>query len=338
MLKVGPRSAGSEPGPACYGRGGTEPTVTDGDLVLGILDPDNFLGGDMMLSLRAAQEAYAQLGAQIGKDAIEAAAGVYRIVAEAMAAAARTHATDRGVDHRGIPLLAFGGAGPVHACQVGELLQSKSVILPPQASVLSAFGTLVSPARLDLVRSVVDMLADLNWDEVDRIYKELTDEARAALVEAGTRADEVRFQFGVDLRYSGQQTEIAVTLPEDPRVRRDPSMITKVFAAAYLTYYGVAPSHVPVEIVNWRLVALGPAIPVLTTREPVRGVAAQPKGQRPVHLWKGRMVPVYDRYMLVLDQVVNGPALIEERETTIVVPPGWQAVTDKNGCVIATRG
>jgi len=337
LLKVGPRSAGSEPGPACYDRGGTESTVTDGDLVLGILDAANFLGGDMKLNLRAAQEAYKQLGAQIGKDAIETAAGVYRIVAESMAAAARTHATDRGVDHRGIPLLAFGGAGPVHACQVGELLQSKSVIFPPQASVLSAFGTLVSPARIDLVRSVVDTLADLNWDEVDRIYNDLTDEARAALVEAGTRVDEIRFQFGVDLRYSGQQTEIAVTLPEDPRLRRDPKMIADVFSAAYLTYYGVAPSHVPIEIVNWRLVALGPAIPVLT-RELERGTPAPPKGQRAVHLWKGRMVPVYDRHKLVLDQVINGPALIEERETTIVVPPGWHAVTDKNGCVIATQG
>ena len=337
LLKVGPRSAGSEPGPVCYGRGGVEPTVTDCDLVLGILDADNFLGGDMRLDVRAAHEAYAQLGDKMGKSAVEAAAGVYRIVAETMAAAARTHATDRGVDHRGIPLLAFGGAGPLHACQVGELLQSKSVIFPPQASVLSAFGTLVSPARLDLVRSVVSTLGELNWTEVDSIYDDLMAQARSALVEAGTLTQDIYFQFGADLRYSGQQTEIPITLPDDPRIHRDPKIIADIFSGAYLNFYGVAPTHVPIEIVNWRLIALGPTKPVFGLElEP--GKAAAPKrSYREVHLWQGQMVPVYDRRNLVLDHVVDGPALVEERETTIVVPPRWRAIMEKNGCVIATR-
>jgi N-methylhydantoinase A len=310
--------------------------VTDSDLVLGLLDPDNFLGGDMKLNASAAREAFTRLGARIDKDGIETAAGVYRIVAETMAAAARTHATDRGVDHRGIPLLAFGGAGPLHACQVGSLLQSQSVIFPPQASVLSAFGTLVSPPRIDLVRSVVDILERLDWNEVDRIYAQLTHEARAALVDAGTRGDDIRLEFGVDLRYSGQQTEISVTLPEDPRARRSPAMIADAFAAAYLAHYGVAPSHVPIEIVNWRLVALGPTAPSIE-RKVARGPAAPPKGHREVHLWDSGIVPVFDRHALVLDQVLKGPALIEERETTTVIPPGWLAINDASGCVIATQ-
>jgi N-methylhydantoinase A len=335
LLKVGPRSAGSEPGPACYGRGGVEPTVTDGDLILGFLDADNFLGGDMTLDLQAARDAYARLADQLGKNAVEAAAGVYRIVAETMAAAVRAHATDRGIDHRGIPLLAFGGAGPVHACLVGELLQSRAVIFPPQPSVLSAFGTLVSPARLDLVRSGVDSLADLNWNEVDRIFEELTADARVALSDAGLSADEIRFQFAADLRYSGQQTEVPLTLAEDPRVKRDAKVIEEAFAAAYRKYYGVAPSHVPVEIVNWRLIALGPAVRV-SAPAPVEGIARAPKGRRPVHLWNDQSVPVYDRRYLSLGQVVDGPALIEERETTIALPSRWRAVTDKNGCIIAT--
>ena len=159
LLKVGPRSAGSEPGPACYGRGGQEPTVTDADLVLGFLDPNNFLGGDM----RAGQAGGGGRGRPSGaggweRPARPTAAGIFRIVAETMAGAARAHATDRGVDHRGLPLLAFGGAGPVHACAVGELLQSTAVIFPPQASVLSAFGSLVTPVRLDLVRSALSRL------------------------------------------------------------------------------------------------------------------------------------------------------------------------------------
>ena len=172
LLKVGPRSAGSAPGPACYGQGGNEPTVTDADLVLGLLDGENFLGGSMVLDADAAQSAIARLGAKLGTGLAQTAGGIYRVVAETMAAAARTHATDRGIDHRGLPLLAFGGAGPVHACSVGELLQSTSVIFPPQASVLSAFGTLVTPVRLDLVRSAPGMLDDLDWNDIDRMLAE----------------------------------------------------------------------------------------------------------------------------------------------------------------------
>jgi len=336
LLKVGPRSAGSEPGPACYGRGGEDPTVTDADVVLGLLDPDNFLGGEMKLDKAAAENAFAKLGKRIDKSAADVAAGVYRIVAEAMAGAARTHATDRGVDHRGIPLLAFGGAGPVHACQVGALLQSKSVIFPPQASVLSAFGTLVSPPRLDLVRSAIGILRELNWAEVDRIYDELTSEARDALVAAGCRQDEIVYRFGADLRYAGQQHEIAISMPEDPRKHHDVGTIAKLFETAYLAHYGVAPSHVDIEIVNWRLIAQGPAIDVVTI-SPNKQTAAAPKGKRHVPLWPDAAVPVYDRGALALDQKIAGPALIEERETTIVILPGWQATVDRLGCIVATR-
>ncbi|HWA62289.1 MAG TPA: hydantoinase/oxoprolinase family protein, partial [Caulobacteraceae bacterium] len=173
LLKVGPHSAGSQPGPACYGRGGTNPTVTDADLLLGLLDADNFLGGDMPLDKPAAEAAMDRLAGELGVTRAQAAAGIYRIVAEAMAGAARAHATDRGVDHRGLPLLAFGGAGPVHACAVGELLQSVAVIFPPQASVLSAFGALVTPVRLDLVRSALGRLGALDWDEVQRLVAEM---------------------------------------------------------------------------------------------------------------------------------------------------------------------
>ena len=158
LLKVGPKSAGAMPGPACYGRGGEGAAVTDADLLLGLLDADNFLGGDMQLDVAASERAIAQLGKRLGTDAHTAARGIYRIVAEAMAGATRAHATDRGIDYRGLSLFAFGGAGPVHACEVGSLLQSKSVIFPPQASVLSAFGTLVTPVRLDLVRSALGLL------------------------------------------------------------------------------------------------------------------------------------------------------------------------------------
>ncbi|HXQ15146.1 MAG TPA: hydantoinase/oxoprolinase family protein, partial [Caulobacteraceae bacterium] len=337
LLKVGPRSAGSEPGPACYGRGGTDPTVTDADLVLGLLDGDNFLGGDMALDRPAAERAIAGLADALGCGLAEAAGGVYRIVAEAMAGAARAHATDRGVDHRGLALLAFGGAGPVHACAVGELLQSSAVIFPPQASVLSAVGTLVTPVRLDLVRSALDRLDALDWTEVDRLLDEMTAEGLASLAEAGCAPETVRLGVGADLRYHGQQNEVTVTFDHDPRQRRDPEAIRSAFEAAYRALYGVTPSHVPIEIVSWRMTVQGPEIafgpPPSLNRTP-----GASKGQREVALWAAAgPAKVYDRSALGTGQQIAGPAIVEERETTLVIPPGWGAVVDELGCVVARQ-
>ncbi len=337
LLKVGPRSAGSQPGPACYGRGGTEPTVTDADLVLGLLDGDNFLGGDMRLDRPAAVSAFQRLGAQLGTSVEQTAGGVYRIVAETMAAAARAHATDRGVDHRGLPLLAFGGAGPVHACAVGALLQSTSVIFPPQASVLSAFGTLVTPLRLDLVRSALGDLGALNWSEVDRLVGEMADEGVAALSDAGCAPEAVRLLVGADLRYFGQQNEVGVTFDHDPRALRDIEAIRATFETAYLAQYGVNPSHVPIEIVSWRLTAQGPDI-AFDAAGKLPSEPGAPKAERVIPLWAGEgPAKVYDRTALAKGQVIAGPAIIEERETTIVLPPEWNAVVNDIGCVVATR-
>ena len=337
LLKVGPESAGSEPGPACYGRGGLLPTVTDADLVLGLLDADNFLGGDMPLDKPAAERAVDVLAAELGVSRPQAAAGIYRIVAEAMAGAARAHATDRGVDHRGLPLLAFGGAGPVHACAVGELLQSVAVIFPPQASVLSAFGALVTPVRLDLVKSALGRLSALDWDEVQRLVAEMTDEATAALAEAGAAPDSIRLKLGADLRYAGQQNEVTVSFEGDPVGRRDAEAIRKVFEDAYFAQYGVNPSHVPIEVVSWRLTAQGPEDRVEPSGPPGVG-AAQPVREKAVPLWPAAgPARLYERASLGRGQRLFGPALIEERETTIVLPPGWDAVVDDNGCITATR-
>jgi len=337
LLKVGPRSAGSQPGPACYGRGGTDPTVTDADLVLGLLDGDNFLGGDMPLDRPAAEGAIDALGAALGTSRAQTAGGIYRVVAETMAAAARAHATDRGVDHRGLPLLAFGGAGPVHACAVGELLGSTAVIFPPQASVLSAFGALVTPARLDLVRSDLGQLDDLDWDEVERLLGEMTDEATQALVEAGVRPDQIRWSVGADLRYAGQQNEVGVTFERDPRLARDAQIIRRTFETAYFAQYGVNPSHVPIEIVSWRLTAQGPENLIQEVGAPT-GAPGAIKSERTIPLWAGGgPAKVYDRAALTRGQEIAGPAIIEERETTIVLPPGWLGAVDDIGCITARR-
>src|SRR5919197_3301122 len=193
LLKVGPRSAGSMPGPVAYGRGGDKPTVTDADLVLGYLDADNFLGGDMKLDRAAAERQLSTLAKKLGTTVAAAASGIYRVVGESMTAAARAHAIDRGIDYRGLPLFAFGGAGPVHACYVAELLDSPVVIYPPLASVLSAFGTLVTPPRLDLGRGALSRLSSLDWEQVDAILSELVRDARSGLASAGCKADDLAF-------------------------------------------------------------------------------------------------------------------------------------------------
>ena len=336
LLKVGPESAGADPGPACYGRGGSEPCVTDADLVLGLLDADNFLGGDMKLDREAAIAAVKRLGARLGTSVDDTARGIYRIVAEAMASATRAHATDRGVDYRGLPLLAFGGAGPVHACEVGSLLQSRAVIFPPQASVLSAFGTLVTPVRLDLVRSALGILDSVDWQRAIRLIGDMEREGRAALEAAGVAAADIRISFGADLRYFGQQNEVSITIASDPRADQDPAPIRTEFERAYFAQYGFNPTHVAVEVVNWRLTAHGPDV-----ERHVPGSLASspgsPRGTRAVTLWaEARDVPVFERRLLATGQSIQGPALIEERETTIVIPPGWNVIIDRTACIIAT--
>jgi len=338
LLKVGPDSAGSAPGPACYGRGGTAPTVTDADLVLGLLDADNFLGGDMRLDRGASKTAIDRLGDALNLSRTQAARGIFRVVTEAMAAAVRAHATDRGVDWRGMPLFAFGGAGPVHACEVAALLQSSEVIVPPQPSVLSAFGTLVTSVRLDLVRSDLVRIGDLDWARIDRILGELAREAGAALQEAGCAPGSVTLIFAADLRYLGQQSELTIALDADPRSHHDASRIVSVFEATYKELYGVNPSHVPIELVTWRVTARGPVIP-FNRAMIVPSALGQAKTTRAVDAWSdGLRVPVYDRSALAAGQSVAGPAIVEERETTTVLPPGWTATIDQIGCIVARKG
>ncbi len=337
LLKVGPESAGSNPGPACYGRGGRKPTVTDADLMLGLIDPGNFLGGEMSLDEGAARAALGGLAERLALAPMQAARGVFRVVTEAMAAAARTHATDRGVDYRGLPLFAFGGAGPIHACEVASLLQSTTVIVPPQSSVLSAFGTLVTPVRLDLVRSDLVKLDALDWSRADAVLGHMIEDATQALSQAGCAFGDITFDFGADLRYFGQQNELTVMLAEDPRRERSTRSIAASFGESYRQLYAINPSHVAIELVAWRLIARGPTIafhPAWTSPKN----AGRPKGTRKVFAWNdGENTPVFDRATLARDQTIEGPAIVEERETTTALPPGWTASVDAYGCIVARR-
>jgi len=337
LLAVGPRSAGSEPGPACYGRGGGEPTVTDADLALGYLDADNFLGGEFALDFAAAAKALSALGGELGLSTSEAALGIYEVVGESMAGAARAHATDRGVDPRGLPILAFGGAGPVHACHVAELLDSRQVIFPPFASVLSAFGTLVTPPRLDLVRGSLARVGAIDWAAADVILGEMIDEGRRALVGAGLEEGKIDYVFGADMRYLGQQNEVTVDLDGDPRTGRNAVRLREQFEKAYEQLYGIRLDDMDVEVVSWRVSVLGPVVD-RAGRLDLPDRPGDRKAMRDMLLPEGRRsAPVYDRAALAVGQCVDGPAIVEERETTIVLLPGWRAEVDVHGSLIATR-
>ncbi|MEZ5880994.1 MAG: hydantoinase/oxoprolinase family protein [Nitratireductor sp.] len=337
LLRTGPESAGSVPGPVSYGRGGTEPCVTDADVVAGILDPDRFLGGDMKLDAAGARAAVGKLGAKIGLSPEETAWGIFEVVCEQMAAAARAHATDRGIDHRGLPMLAFGGAGPVHACLVADLIDSSQVIYPPLASVLSAFGTLVTPAKIDLVRSQLSPLDRIDWAEASRAIDAMIEDGGQTLQEAGIDPGQVEYTFAADLRYLGQQSELTIELPGDPRRHRDACEMRQRFETEYESQYGLKLNDMAVELVGWRVTARGAVPDRAAATALARGESPAPR-YRMVHFRSGaRDVPVYDRSELTLGTEIEGPLIVEERETTIFIQPGWTASLHENGSIIASK-
>lgn len=341
LLKVGPESAGAEPGPASYARGGTEPAVTDADVVLGLLDPAGFLGGDMPLDAAAAERAVAAVGEALGLDAVQTAAGIHEIVNQNMAAAARMHAVEQGIDLRGVSVLAFGGAGPVHACGVAELLDSDRLIFPVNASVLSAFGTLVSPVRIDLARSMPRRLDAVDAAERDAMLGELRAEGRRVLAAAGASADAVRFRYGLDARYAGQGNEVTVWLGEssDDTWPATDDAVVAAFEAEYRRIFGMTIPDVPIEVVTWRLAVtaeMGNVEPALAAS----GRGAEPSGRRPV-VFDRHAEPVdtavYQRSTLSAGATFDGPAIVEERETTAVIRPGWRVEVAADGSLVATR-
>ena len=337
LLKVGPQSAGSMPGPVCYARGGEQPTVTDADLVLGYLSADNFLGGDMKLDLAGAQKQLAELAKRLGTSMPEAAAGIYRVVGESMTAAARAHAVDRGIDYRGLPLFAFGGAGPAHACYVAELLESPVVIFPPLASVLSAFGTLVTPPRLDLGRGALSRLSALDWTQMKTILTELESEARGGLASAGCKAEDIALRFGADMRYFGQQNEVTTWFDTDPRGKQDRAWVRESFERGYEKLYHLRLADMDAEVVSWRLIATGASTSRDSTPE-LGAKAGKPKTARKARFnGKDHNTPVYQRRELAEGQSIDGPTIIEERETTIIILPGWTAKVHATGCIMASK-
>lgn len=336
LMKVGPRSAGSEPGPVAYGRGGTEPAVTDADLLLGYLNPDFFLGGEMALRLDDVRRAITErLAGPLGLTPDAAAAGIQDIVNESMAAATRMHLAEKGKDPREYTLLAFGGAGPVHAYALARLLKVRRLIVPMGAGVISAFGFLVAAPSVDDVRGYFERLDHVSWPHVETLYGDMEARARAKFTAMGAVAEDIRFERSADMRYCGQGFEIAVPLPSTP-LSGDSATIEALaaFRAKYRDLFNRVVEKVPVEAVNWRLTASLPAQDISLAYSASDGPAERGCREVVFREFGALSTKVYDRYALKPGSRVAGPAVFEERESSFIIGPDAIAVVDPDSNLV----
>ena len=335
LLKVGPESAGADPGPACYGLGGVEPTVTDADLLLGYLNPEYFLGGRMGLDRGAAEAAVgSRIAEPMGLGVTEAAHGLYRVVNENMISATRVHIAEQGGDPRRLKLIAFGGAGPMHAHAIAQALKMEGYICPARAGVASAIGFLTAPAAFEYARTFIARLEGTTLGELDRIYTELEEQGRQTLLEAGVSAEEMAFSRQADLRHVGQGYEIVVNLPyaQLSGVDLDGELRPR-FYRAYEEIYGHAHRHLDLEITTCRLTASGPRPRVKLQRVVESGYTPEQaiKGSRRAYFAElGGFIetPLYDRSRLSAGATFRGPAIVEEVDSTAVIGPGTQVTVD----------
>ncbi|MGZ8211142.1 MAG: hydantoinase/oxoprolinase family protein [Burkholderiales bacterium] len=341
LLKVGPESAGAMPGAACYGRGGTQPTVTDADLLLGYLNPDFFLGGTIRIDPKAATAAFSELSRRTGMSVIDLAWGIHDIVNENMASAARVHIASRGRDPRHYTLMATGGAGPVHAYHVARKINVRQAICPPAAGVGSAMGLLMAPARIDRVGSMVSLLDELDWKAFEEAYRALEADAAAVLSRAGADMSGYDVKRLADVRYFGQASEIVVGLPPGPYTAASRDAIAHAFEKLYRELFVRTPPHVAIQVVNLRVSVSAP-VPGggMALRGSRSGTLEEAqKGRRRVYFRDaGGFVEsaVYDRYRLPVGAKFTGPAVVEEKESTFVVGPGAACEVHSSGSLVVT--
>lgn len=335
LLDVGPLSAGALPGPAAYQRGGTEPTVTDADILLGYMGIESFVGGTFKVSKDAALDAMAKLASSLGVSVERCAWGIHDLVNESMSKAAAMHATDLGVDPRSLPMVAFGGAGPVHAYGIARKLGIKRIVCPTGAGVTSAIGLLIAPVAVDLSASHPMAVDAWDMEAMNRLLADLAAQGAEVVAAAGVAKETITNRYTVDMRYVGQGHEITVALP-DRSLPRDAFLkqLLENFSKLYRELFGrtVAAS---VEVITWRLRASGEKDQV--TRPHEAEVADAKKGSRQVYfqeIGSFTETPVYDHYKLPVQQQIKGPAIVEQRESTAVVGPSGVFHADASGNLV----
>jgi N-methylhydantoinase A len=334
-LQVGPDSAGAEPGPICYRRGGTEPTVTDADLLLGYLDADYFLGGTMQLDAGAARRGIDERVARpLGISAIEAACGIHDLINETMAAAAKTHIAERGGNPQLVTVAAFGGAGPVHACGLAHKLNAPRLVVPPNAGVGSALGFFTAPRAFDLVRSHKVPFATADFERLEALFRELEADGERTLRKAGAEGA-VEFTRSVEARFIGQGSETTLPVPPGDFAEVDAAELRRRFDDTYAKLYGRTYPESPVEFVNFCVRASLPVKLLVLPRRPAQSNHREAiKGER--RAWSAHahgFIPhvIYDRYRLMAGAEFSGPAIVEERESTVIVDERARARVDEFG-------
>ena len=338
LLQVGPESAGADPGPACYGRGGENPTVTDADLLLGYLDPNYFLGGTMPLDMAASAKAMEEKVAKpLGTTLAEAAFGIHDLINETMAAAAKTHIAEKGGNPNIVTICAFGGAGPVHAYGLAKKIGAPRILVPPLAGVGSALGFFTAPVAFDLTRSHRVTLDDADLKEIESLFQELEKESAAILQQAG-KDEKIIFERTLMMRFVGQGAETDLSIDQKPFDQWKKGQVRGLFDDAYKKLYGRTYPETPVELVTFKVRASLPSRefripPIRQTKGKLTDCI---KGERRAFsLVRKEYIPftVYDRFKLFPGAVMQGPAIVEERESTIIVGEDATASVDEFGFV-----
>jgi len=324
LMQVGPQSAGAEPGPACYGRGGTEATVTDADLVLGYLDADNFLGGTMRLSIEAAHAALARMGDRLGLGIEETAWGIHNIVNENMASAARTHIAEQGLDARHFTMVATGGAGPVHGVDVARRLRIREVMSPIASGVGSCLGFLAAPARSDRSWSRVERLAELNAAELEQRIAAAQQTIIAELAEIGLPPMEICWRLAAEIRYHGQGDSVEVVLAQHSVIKIDPAGAVTAFETEYRRLYGRTVPGGVAEVVTWRLAGESENMVRQYALAEIyaKDQSTEAAGKRRLYLPTSKTyeaVPVHERARIPPGTILAGPLVLTEPESTLIV-------------------
>lgn len=346
LLKVGPKSAGSEPGPACYGLGGESATVTDANLMLGYLNPTYFAGGTMKISPELSQDAIATVGAALNQDATKVAWGIHDIVAESMAGAARVHVSERGRDPRDFVLLCTGGGGPLHAYSVARKIGVRSILCPPAAGVASALGLLVAPARADRSRTVSVRPGTDSLQELENVYRELEVQVSESLDPLNDSFGPIELERYADGRFVGQGFNLTVKLPNGPYAGASAlaegevrAALIAAFESAYREKYGRTPPNVPVELLNLRVTGKAPPRQQSRLVPMEGGKTPEPRSRRPVYFPEAMGyldTPVYARDSLCAGVSLTGPLLVEDEGSTLVVGPGGTMVQQPTGNLVIT--
>ena len=338
-LKVGPRSGGAYPGPACYGNGG-DATVTDADLLLGYLNPNYFLGGEMDLDVGLARRAIGEVGDKLGLDPEETALGIKRVVDAKMAEAIRLVSTFRGHDPRDFSLIAFGGAGPVHGSRLARELNLPEVIIPTSPGIGSAIGLLSSDLKREFIQSKLCLLTDLPIDELRQTFDGLRERALGELREEGFADVDTIITYQLDLRYSGQGYDLTVDVPSRVLARKSANIeIRKIFDDVHEATYGHRAVSEPVEVVTYRLLTsiefTKPDLPILVRGRP-HAQAMKEKRQAYFESLGFVETPIYQRDLLCRNQIVDGPCIIEQPDSTTVVEPEQNAIVLPSGELIVS--